>query len=123
MAAPKGYGPPKIEGVRVVRVEGEEGLPALAPGAAAPGPRLRLEVRAEELTGRAMPLLIRVGGRAYFASGSSADGKTVSCVLDEIPAEGAVIEVGYPPHQMTELPERFSLSMLDAPEPGPEGDS
>jgi len=40
----KGYGPPKIEGVRAVRVGGEEGPQALAPGAAAPSPRVRLEV-------------------------------------------------------------------------------
>jgi len=114
----KGYGPPKIEGVRAVRVGGEEGPQALAPGAAAPSPGVRLEVHADDFPGRAMPLLIRVGGRSYFPSGFSADGKTAFCVLDEIPPEGAVIEVGYPPHQMAELPERFSLSMLEDVEPG-----
>ncbi|HEV7671589.1 MAG TPA: hypothetical protein VGS22_23970 [Thermoanaerobaculia bacterium] len=118
MAPSQGYGPPKIEGVRAVRVGGEDALQALAPGAAGPSPRVRLEVRAEGFTGRAMPLLIRVGGRAYRASSFSADGKTVSFILDEIPPEGAVIEVGYPPHQMAELPERFSLSMLEDTEPG-----
>ena len=115
---PKGYGPPKIEGVRAVRVGGEEGPQALAPGAAESAPRLRLEVRGAAFPRRAMPLLIRVGGRAHFVTEVSADGKTIACILDEIPEEGAVIEVGYPPHQMTELPERFSLSMLEDTEPG-----
>lgn len=120
MAEPKGYGPPKIEGARAVRVGGAER--ALAqPADAGASARLRLEIRAEEFPGRAMPLMIRIGGRAHFASEISADGKTVSCLLDEIPEEGALIEVGYPPHQMAELPERFSLSMLEPDEPGPGG--
>lgn len=121
MADSKGYGPPKVEGVRAVRVGGGESPQGFAPEAADTGSRVRLEVRAEGFTGRAMPLLIRVGGRAYRVSALSADGKTASCMLDEIPPEGAVIEVGYPPHQMAELPERFSLSMLEEIEP--EGDS
>lgn len=115
--ARKGYGPPRIESFRAVRLAGEE-ISILADAQAGPAPLLRLEVRGEEaFLLRAMPLMIQVGERGYLASEMSADGRTISCTLEEIPEEGAVIRVGHPPDQMTELPERFSLSML---EPGGE---
>jgi hypothetical protein len=69
-----------------------------------------------------MPLLIEVGGQAHLAFDLSSDGRTIACDLDQIPEEGAVIRVGYPPHQMTELPERFSASMIEPGGPGPEED-
>lgn len=118
MAGSHGYRPPKIEGVRARRLGAETPSTALAPEVGPPAPQLRLEVRGEAFPRRAMPLLIRVGGRAHFVTDVSADGKTIACVLDEIPEEGAVIEVGYPPHQMTELPERFTAAMIDRDEPG-----
>ena len=116
--APQGYGPPKIGSVRAVRLaEPDRALVAGALEASAP--RLRIEVLGEgEFPLRAMPLMIRIGDRGYFASDISADGKTIGCELTEIPSEGAVIQVGYPPNDFTELPERFSLSMLEEAEPG-----
>jgi hypothetical protein len=116
--APQGYGPPKVGNLRAVRIaERERALVAGPPDA--PAPLLRIEVRGEEeFPMRAMPLMIRVGDRGYLASEISADGRTIGCELAEIPAEGAVIRVGYPPDDFTELPERFSLSMLEDAEPG-----
>lgn len=116
--AHKGYGPPRIESFRAVRLAAEE-RSFLADAQAGPAPLLRFEVRGEEaFLLRGMPLMIQVGDRGYLASEMSADGRSISCTLDEIPEEGAIIRVGYPPDQMTELPERFSLSMLEPAGPG-----
>ncbi len=121
--APKGYGPPRIDSLRAVRLAAEESS-LLAESQTERAPLLRLEVRGEEaFLLRAMPLMIQVGERGYLASEMSEDGRSIACVLEEIPEEGAVIRVGYPPNDFTELPERFSLSMLDRPEPEPGGDS
>lgn len=109
----QGYGPPKVEGARAVRLDAAERSLAAPSSADSPAPRLRLEIRGEGFPIRSMPLLIKIGGRAHLVSDISADGKTIACLLDEVPEEGAVIEVGYPPHQMAELPERFSLAMID----------
>lgn len=119
--APKGYGSPRIEGFRAVRLAAQE-RSLLADSLAERAPVLRLEVRGEvEFLLRAMPLMIQVGERSYLASEISADGKTIGCTLEEIPEEGAVIRVGYPPNDFAELPERFSLSMIEPGEPEPGG--
>ena len=114
----KGYGPPKVVGLRAVRITAARRT-LLAESDAAQVPRLRLEVHGEEeFALRAMPLMIRVGGRGFVASEVSGDGKTIFCLLDQIPEEGAIIEVGFPPHQWAELTERFSASMIEEAEPG-----
>jgi len=119
--APKGYGPPRIESFRAVRLAVQESS-LLADAQTERAPLLRFEVRAEEaFMLRAMPLMIQVGERGYLAAEMSADGRTIACTLEEIPEEGAVIRVGYPPNNFTELPERFSLAMLDRAEPEPGG--
>jgi hypothetical protein len=116
---PKGYGSPKVESVRVIRLAADESSLLEGPQVGR-APLLRFEVRGEEeFPLRSMPLMIQVGGRGYLATEIAGDGRTIACALDEIPEEGAVIRVGYPPNDFTELPERFSRSMLETAEPGP----
>lgn len=118
----QGYVPPSVESIRVERHETELGTaePAFAVPAGAP---IRVTLRGAGFAMRAMPLIVEIGDQATALIAHSMDGRSVRCEFPRLPVEGAVIRVGYPPDDFTELPERFSLSMLDAEEPGPEGDS
>src|SRR6185436_11932040 len=76
--APKGYGPPRIESFRAVRLAVQESS-LLADAQTERAPLLRFEVRAEEaFMLRAMPLMIQVGERGYLAAEMSADGRTIA---------------------------------------------
>lgn len=111
---PSGYGPPRVDAIRVER--GPQAPAGVAPpdaASAASGEAVRLVIQGEGFILRAMPLLVQVGDQVLSRITLSQDGRTITCQLDQIPEEGAVIRVGYPPDDMTELPERFSLSMLE----------
>lgn len=118
--------PPKLESYSIsktserpgeeVRLAAETEAPATEAGAA----RFQITLKGENFVERAMMLIIKIGDVHVNEYSISADQKTIVCYLDELPADGSVISVGYGPDQMIELPERFSRDKLESSEPDTE---
>src|SRR5215510_14198853 len=112
--------PPKLESYSVSKTSagpGEEVRLAAATEAESGAARFRITLTGENFVERAMMLIVKIGDVHVNEYSISADQKTIECYLDELPAEGSVISVGYGPDQMVELPERFSRDKLESSEP------
>jgi hypothetical protein len=114
--------PPKLEDYSVSKISGgppdEVQRVAAAEGleAAPSAPRFVITLRGENFVQRALMLNIRIGDVHVNEYSISDDQKTIVCYLDELPADGSVIRVGYGPDEMVELPERFSHAKLESGE-------
>jgi len=119
--------PPKLENYSVSQIpEGtaNEIRRAAAPEGPTttqpPPPKFKLTLKGENFVERAMLLIIKIGDVFVEEYSVSPDQKTIVCYLDELPAEGSVISLGYGPGQTVELPERFSHAKLESSEPDTE---
>src|SRR5215510_3159724 len=114
--------PPKLASYSVSKTSGG---PAELRLAAAPEalttesglPKFQITLKGENFVERAMMLVVKIGDVHINEYSISPDQKTIVCYLDELPAEGSVISVGYGPDQMVELPERFTRDKLESSEP------
>lgn len=114
----KGYGPPLLESLRIERLGGDLHSFAAPSAEETSGEPIRVTLRGTGFAMRAMPLVVEIGDQATARIAHSMDGRSITCEFPRLPAEGAAIRVGYPPDDFAELPERFSLSMLEEAEPG-----
>lgn len=108
---PHGYGPPRLDGYSVD--PGAHTATALRAGAdETVEHKIRVTLHGSGFIARAMPLVVMIGDVWVQRLKIAPDGQSVTCFLDEIPEEGAVISVGYGGEQRVELPERFSQSRV-----------
>jgi len=106
-----GYGPPQLQGYSVEPAPQVEKM-ATARAAERAAGEVRVTLTGEGFMDRAMPLIIMIGGLWVTKYQISPDGRSVTCFLDEMPEEGAVISVGYGGEERVKLPERFSRSRV-----------
>lgn len=113
--------PPKLESYTVSKTSAgpadESRLAAAAPATETGPAKFQVTLKGENFVERAMMLIVKIGDVYVNEYSISADQKTIVCYLDELPAEGSVISVGYGPDQMVELPERFTRDKLESSEP------
>lgn len=104
-----GYGPPKVHDYSVIltSAQGRESLAAEAES----GHVVKITLHGEGFIERAMPLIVRIGDHVVM-SGFELTSGSLSFYLDELPEDGAVIQVGYGGEEFAELPERFSHSKV-----------
>ena len=104
------YGAPKVHSYSATLI-GASGSQDLA---AAPqsGPKVKITLHGEDFFEGAMPLIVRIGDQVIM-SGFEMAPDSLSFYLDELPEDGAAIQVGYG-GQLAELPERFSHSELQS---------
>lgn len=76
--------------------------------AGAPPCRFRLVVRGRGFVVRAMPATVRAGADVLTACAIAADGRQITCYLDELPEAGGRIAVSYGRGKTCESPEGFS---------------
>jgi hypothetical protein len=125
----QGYGPPKVGGY-TASIAGEERAgdesslaaeSSLAPesGAAqASRAKVTITLHGDGFIQRAMPLMVKIGDLVVLRNYEiSPDRRQLTLHLDELPEDGAVIQVGYAGEQLVELPERFSLAKVEGSDP------
>jgi hypothetical protein len=111
--------PPKLEGYSVTATPQPRAALAAKTTEEAPAP-FQIVLHGQNFVTRAQMLAIRIGDVFVERYSISPDQQTIVCYLDELPAEGSVISVGYGADDQVVLPEPFSRDKLIAVEPEPE---
>lgn len=106
-----GYGPPKLDGYSV-EPETPKATALRAEATAEVEHKFRVTLHGSGFIARAMPLVVMIGDLWIQRLKIAPDGRSVTCFLDEMPEEGAVISVGYGGDERVELAERFSRNRV-----------
>jgi hypothetical protein len=107
-----GYGPPKVEGYTATFMS-EQHRQSLFAGAEGTAPQIKVTFRGEGFKERALMPVVKFGDQRAKHCEISADERSLTCYLDTLPAEGAVIQIGYGGEDLVELPERFSQNKVE----------
>ena len=125
MTDERGYTPPKVESFSATISPAPAADRAAAPDSVAAADAARRKVtitlHGEDFIQRAMPLIVKIGDQVVFGNYQvTPDERHLTFELDQLPEDGASIQVGYLGDELIELPIRFNHEALQDSTSDPE---